>query len=56
MEDAGNRCELKAFENQPHGFFNAGRGKGEQRLEATRRYYQVLPLLDKFLYSLGYLG
>ena len=55
MTAAGNRCELKAYEGQPHGFFNPGRGSGEPRAEATRRYYQTLDQLDTFLLSLGYL-
>ncbi|MCP5540705.1 MAG: alpha/beta hydrolase [Akkermansiaceae bacterium] len=55
MAAAGNRCELKAYEGQPHGFFNPGRGEGEPRAEATRRYYQTLEQLDAFLTSLGYL-
>ncbi|MEZ6126369.1 MAG: alpha/beta hydrolase [Planctomycetaceae bacterium] len=40
MTEAGNRCELKAYENQPHGFFNPGRGKGAPRTEATRQHYE----------------
>jgi acetyl esterase/lipase len=55
MTEAGNRCELKAYEGQPHGFFNPGRGEGESRAEASRRYYQTLEQLDAFLASLGYL-
>lgn len=55
MSAAGNRCELKAYEGQPHGFFNPGRGEGEPRAEATRRYYDTLMELDAFLVSLGYL-
>jgi acetyl esterase len=56
MTAAGNRCELKAYEGQPHGFFNPGRGKGEPRAEATRYYFKTLTELDKFLVSLGYLN
>jgi len=55
MTAAGNRCELKAYEGQPHGFFNTGRGKGEPRAEATRYYYKTLRELDAFLVSLSYL-
>ncbi len=55
MTAVGNRCELKAYEGQPHGFFNPGRGKGEPRVEATRNYYKTLGQLDDFLVSLGYL-
>ena len=56
MQKAGNRCELKAYEGQPHGFFNPGRGQGAPRVEATRRYYQTLAQLDEFLESLGYIA
>ena len=42
MRDLGNRCELKAYEGQPHGFFNPGRGKGPQRAAATQRYYETM--------------
>ena len=55
MSNAGNRCEMKAYEGQPHGFFNPGRGKGEPRAEANRRYHQTIRQLDEFLVSLGYL-
>lgn len=48
MKDAGNRCELVGFENQPHGFFNAGRGE-------DRLYRETVYRLDQFLKSLGYL-
>ncbi|MCA9143805.1 MAG: alpha/beta hydrolase [Planctomycetales bacterium] len=49
MKQAGNRCELLGYEDQPHGFFNYGRG-GNKYFEAT------LTSLDKFLVSLGYLA
>ena len=55
MTAAGNHCELKAYEDQPHGFFNPGRGKGEPRLEATRCYYKTEREMDTFLVSLDYL-
>lgn len=55
MKAAGNRCELKAYDGQPHGFFNPGRGSGEARAEALRRYRDTLAQLDEFLVSLGYL-
>ena len=54
MRDLGNRCELKAYEGQPHGVFNPGRGNGPQRAEATRRYRDTMRQLDEFLDSLGY--
>lgn len=45
MISLGNRCELKGFDNQKHGFFNSGKYK-EITLAET----------DKFLVSLGWLG
>jgi dienelactone hydrolase len=55
MVAAGNRCELKAYEGQPHGFFNPGRGKGEPREEANRCFHRTIRELDDFFVSLGYL-
>jgi acetyl esterase/lipase len=46
MKEAGNRCELSAFEGQGHGFFNYGRGE---------LFYDTMRDADKFLTSLGYL-
>lgn len=48
MKESGNRCELKAFADQPHGFFNYGRGNGANYLTSVRQ-------LDEFLVSLNYL-
>ena len=56
MTAAGNRCELKPYEDQIHGFFNAGRGTGEARAKANRNYHKTLVQMDAFLESLGYLG
>jgi acetyl esterase len=47
MKKAGNRCELKSYEGQSHGFFNYGRKGG--------KYEETIQALDKFLVSLGYL-
>ena len=55
MTAVGNRCELKAYEGQPHGFFNPGRGKGEPREEATRCFHRTIRELDAFFVSLDYL-
>ena len=55
MIAAGNRCELKAYEGQPHGFFNPGRGKGEPREEASRCFHRTIRELDEFFVSLSYL-
>jgi acetyl esterase/lipase len=56
MMAAGNRCELKAYEGQPHGFFNPGRGQGEPRAEANRCFHRTIRELDAFFVSLGYLA
>ena len=48
MQKAGNRCELHGYEDQPHGFFNYGRGD-------NKAYRSTLRELDKFLVSLDYL-
>lgn len=55
MTAAGNRCELMPYKDQIHGFFNAGRGKGEARAKANRNYHKTLVQMDAFLESLGYL-
>jgi acetyl esterase/lipase len=46
MTKAGNRCDLKAYPGQGHGFFNAGRGDA---------FPQTLREADAFLVSLGWL-
>jgi acetyl esterase len=55
MIAAGNRCELKAYEGQPHGFFNPGRGQNPPREEASRCFHRTIRELDEFFVSLGYL-
>lgn len=45
MENLGLRCDLYLYQDQPHGFFNLGRGYYEETLED----------MDRFLVSLGYL-
>ncbi|HRE79484.1 MAG TPA: alpha/beta hydrolase [Opitutaceae bacterium] len=46
MQNAGRRCDLHLFENQPHGFFNyVNRGN----------YDRTVVLMDEFLASLGFL-
>ncbi|MCE2862122.1 MAG: hypothetical protein RIR76_935 [Verrucomicrobiota bacterium] len=47
MKAAGNRCELVAYDGQPHGFFNFGRQGG--------KYPETLAATDAFLVSLGWL-
>jgi acetyl esterase len=56
MTAAGNRCELMPYNDQIHGFFNAGRGKGEARAKANHNYHKTLVQMDAFLASLGYLA
>jgi len=46
MKEAGNRCELSAYEDQGHGFFNFDRGQ---------LFYDTMLAADEFLASLGYL-
>ncbi|MFN0109442.1 MAG: alpha/beta hydrolase [Blastocatellia bacterium] len=48
MKKQNARCELKAYQGRAHGFFNVGRGDGED-------YFSTLRALDEFLISLGYL-
>ena len=49
MKKAGNRCELHGYADQPHGFFNYGRG-------GNKAYLSTLQQLDAFLISLDYLA
>lgn len=42
-EEAGSRCDLILYKDQPHGFFN------------QTKYYETLLQADNFLTSLGYL-
>jgi len=49
MQKAGNRCELHGYPDQPHGFFNFGRGDNVA-------FKSTLQRLDEFLVSLGYLS
>lgn len=48
MEKAGVRCEVRLYEGQPHGFFNAGKNNQKYYLETLRES-------DVFLTSLGWL-
>ncbi|MEW4487801.1 alpha/beta hydrolase fold domain-containing protein [Thalassoglobus sp. JC818] len=48
MEEVGSRSELMLFEGEPHGFFNQGRGNGEN-------YEKTVAGMDEFLKSLGYI-
>lgn len=56
MQAHGNRCELAAFANAPHGFFNAPRGNDARRRDLSGHWHQrTLLKLDHFLQSLGWL-
>ncbi|MBN7816152.1 alpha/beta hydrolase [Algoriphagus pacificus] len=46
MEKVGSRCDLKLYEDQPHGFFNYSN---------FENYKKTLQASDEFLQSLGYL-
>jgi len=48
MKKHGNRCDLKLYEGQKHGFFNAEKG-------GFKMYSETLLETDKFLMSLGYI-
>jgi len=48
VKAAGIRCDLKAYEDQPHGFFNYGRDENVM-------FYQTLNAMDAFLADLGWL-
>jgi acetyl esterase len=48
MKEQGNRCELLPAEGRNHGFFNFGRGDGQD-------FKTTLRAADVFLTSLGYL-
>jgi len=48
MKRHGARCELKPYEGRAHGFFNYGRGDGQD-------FQTTLRAMDEFLVSLGYL-
>jgi acetyl esterase/lipase len=38
MNEAGNRCELNGFKDQPHGFFNSGRRSTRERPCMRKRH------------------
>ena len=48
MKKHGNACEVVPFEGRVHGFFNHGRGDGDD-------YKTTVEKADEFLVSLGYL-
>ena len=48
MKKAGVRCEVRLYEGQPHGFFNASK-------KNQKYFHQTLLATDEFLASLGWL-
>tara|TARA_R110002111_G_scaffold261826_2_gene335793 strand:- start:3618 stop:4526 length:909 start_codon:yes stop_codon:yes gene_type:complete len=48
MKQQGNRCDLVAYQDQGHGFFNLSKSR--------ENYDSTIEKLDQFLTSLGYLG
>lgn len=48
MEKAGNRCDLRLYEGEGHGFFNWFEGD-------NRMFFETLTEMDLFLQSLGWL-
>ncbi|MDG2388573.1 MAG: alpha/beta hydrolase fold domain-containing protein [Planctomycetaceae bacterium] len=51
----GNRCELKAFKGEPHGFFNPRLRTAETQQRELKSYFKTIEQLDEFLVSLDYL-
>ena len=49
METVGSRCDVFIYKDQPHGFFNKGKQKGD------KFYSETLHETDLFLQSIGYL-
>jgi len=55
MQEQGNRCELKAFPGEPHGFFNPRFRTAETKQREFKTFFQTMQQLDEFLVSLNYL-
>jgi acetyl esterase/lipase/lysophospholipase L1-like esterase len=55
MTANGNRCELKAFKGEPHGFFNPRFRTVETQQRELKSYFKTMQQLDEFLVSLDYL-
>ncbi len=47
-----NRCDFVSYHDQGHGFFNFGRGEGEEK---NKWYEDTVSRMDGFLYSLEWL-
>lgn len=56
MIEHGNRCDLKAFPGEPHGFFNPRFRTPETMQRELRSYFKTMQQLDEFLISLNYLA
>ena len=52
LRDHKNRCDFVSYHDQGHGFFNFGRGEGEEK---NKWYEDTVSRMDGFLYSLGWL-
>ncbi len=48
MVKAGNRCELRTYPGQPHGFFNCRNGENPY-------YDRTVAEMTRFLNELGYI-
>ncbi|MCY3969590.1 MAG: alpha/beta hydrolase [Acidobacteria bacterium] len=46
------RCDLVSYRDQGHGFFNYGRGEGDEK---NKMYEDTVSKMDSFLYSLEWL-
>ena len=49
MKALGNNCTLIEYKNQPHGFFNYGRGNNEN-------YHHTMSAIDSFLREIDFLS
>ncbi|MYB20461.1 MAG: alpha/beta hydrolase [Holophagales bacterium] len=52
LREHKNRCDFVSYHDQGHGFFNFGRGEGEEK---NRWYEDTVSRMDGFLYSLEWL-
>ena len=52
LREHGNRCDFVSYHDQGHGFFNFGRGEGDER---NKWYDDTVSRMDSFLGSLDWL-
>ena len=52
LREHGARCDFVSYHDQGHGFFNFGRGEGEEK---NKWYEDTVSRMDGFLYSLEWL-